>query len=119
MNELALSLVPKITRLQVLSLRQNIPQLEDQAVVALADDCHDLRDLDLSKCLKLTDRSLYALAYGCPALTRLNVSGCSSFSDTALSYLASACPRLKNLNLCGCVRAASDKALQVFVFSVI
>ncbi|XP_058097373.1 F-box protein SKP2A-like [Magnolia sinica] len=112
MNNLVLALAPKFTKLQVLTLRQNVPQLEDNAVETLASYCHDLRDLDLSKSLKLTDRSLYALARGCPCLTKLNISGCSAFSDTALEHLTSVCRKLKNLNLCGCTRAASDIALQ-------
>ncbi|KAG0488081.1 hypothetical protein HPP92_006892 [Vanilla planifolia] len=112
MNNLVLSLAPKFTKLKVLSLRQNKPQLEDTAIQAIADYCHDLCDLDLSKSQKLSDSSLYALAHGCPQLTKLNISGCTAFSDCALSYLTSFCKKLKYLNLCGCVRAASDRALQ-------
>lgn len=113
MNNLVLSLAPKFTKLQTLILRQNKPQLEDDAVETIAKCCHDLQILDLSKSFKLTDRSLYALAHGCPDLTKLNISGCVSFRDSALAYLASFCRSLKILNLCGCVQAASDTALQV------
>lgn len=113
MNDLVLSLAPKFTRLQTLILRQEKPQLEDNAVQSIANFCHDLQFLDLSKCFKLSDRSLYALAHGCPNLTKLNISGCSAFSDIALEYLAGFCQKLKVLNLCGCSRAASDRALQV------
>lgn len=113
MNSLVQSLAPKFTRLQVLTLRQDRPQLEDIAVETVANYCHDLRDLDLSKSFRLTDHSLHALAHGCPCLTKLNISGCSAFSDSALAYLTSYCRNLKNLNLCGCVRAATDRALQV------
>ncbi|RYR41734.1 hypothetical protein Ahy_A08g038149 isoform D [Arachis hypogaea] len=113
MNNLALSLVPKFTKLQTLILRQDKPQLEDNTVERIANYCHDLQILDLSKSFKLTDRSLYAVAHGCPDLTKLNISGCSAFSDNALAYLAGFCRKLKVLNLCGCVRAATDTALQV------
>ncbi|XP_068653500.1 F-box protein SKP2B-like [Aristolochia californica] len=112
MNNLVLSLAPKFTKLQVLTLRQNRPQLEDEAVITVANNCHDLRDLDLSKSFKLTDHSLYALALGCPFLSKLTISGCSAFSDVTLSYLTSVCRNLKSLNLCGCVKAASDNALK-------
>ncbi|XP_020961991.1 F-box protein SKP2A isoform X2 [Arachis ipaensis] len=112
MNNLALSLVPKFTKLQTLILRQDKPQLEDNTVERIANYCHDLQILDLSKSFKLTDRSLYAVAHGCPDLTKLNISGCSAFSDNALAYLAGFCRKLKVLNLCGCVRAATDTALQ-------
>lgn len=111
MNNLVLSLAPKFTKLQTLVLRQDKPQLQDNAVETIANYCHELQDLDLSKSFKLCDRALYALAHGCPNLVKLNISGCSAFSDTALACLAASCRKLKHLNLCGCGRAASDKAL--------
>lgn len=113
MNSLVLSLAPKFTKLQVLNLRQDTPQLQDAAVEKISNYCHDLQDLDLSKSFKLTDSSLYALARGCPNLIRLNISGCSAFSGNAVAYLARHCRKLKYLNLCGCVRAATDAALKV------
>nr|GEZ38173.1 hypothetical protein [Tanacetum cinerariifolium] len=94
---------------------QDISQLDDNTIEAIANSCHDLQDL--SKSFKLGDRSLYALANGCPDLTKLNISGCSGFSDGALDdgaleYLSGYCRNLKILNLCGCRKAASDKALK-------
>jgi F-box and leucine-rich repeat protein 1 (S-phase kinase-associated protein 2) len=117
MNNLVQSLAPKFTKLEVLVLRQDKPQLEDKAVEAIASHCHELLDLDLSKSFKLSDRSLYALAHGCPNLTKLNISGCSSFSDVALAYLTGFCRKLKILNLCGCVKAASDEALKAIAYN--
>ncbi|KAG6510686.1 F-box protein SKP2A-like [Zingiber officinale] len=112
MNNLVQSLIPKLPKLQVLSLRQNYsPQLEDNDVETISKHCHELRDLDLSKSQKLTDRSLYALGHGCPHLTKLNISGCSGFTDASLEYLARCFKNLKYLNLCGCAKAASDRAL--------
>ncbi|CAK9187714.1 unnamed protein product [Ilex paraguariensis] len=117
MNNLVVSLAPKFTNLQILILRQDKPQLEDNGVETISNCCHNLLDLDLSKSFKLTDRSLYALARGCPSLTKLNISGCSAFSDTALAYLSGFCRKLKFLNLCGCVKAASDKALKAIGYN--
>ncbi|KAH9623673.1 hypothetical protein KSS87_000249 [Heliosperma pusillum] len=117
MNDLVLTLAPKFTRLQTLILRQDKPQLEDNAIETVASFCPDLRELDLSKSFKLTDRSLYALAHGCPNLTKLNISGCTAFSDDAVAYLTSFCKKLKSLNLCGCVRAATDRALQAIAYN--
>lgn len=113
MNNLVLSFVPNFTKLQVLILRQDAPQLQDNAVETIASYCHDLQELDLSKSFKLTDHSLYTIAHGCPDLTKLNISGCSAFSDSALAYLSRFCRKLKFLNLCGCVKAATDRALKV------
>ncbi|XP_021654273.2 F-box protein SKP2A isoform X3 [Hevea brasiliensis] len=112
MNNLLLSLAPKFTKLETLVLRQAKPQLEDNAVEAIASYCHNLQDLDLSKSFKLSDCSLYALPHGCPNLTKLNISGCTAFTDSALEYLTGFCRKLKILNLCGCVKTATDRALQ-------
>ncbi|KAL9359090.1 hypothetical protein Peur_047213 [Populus x canadensis] len=112
MNNLVLSLAPKFTKLQTLVLRQDKPQLEDNAVETIASYCHDLQDLDLSKSFKLSDLSLYALAHGFPNLTKLNISGCTAFSDVSLECLTERCRKLKTLNLCGCVNGATDHALQ-------
>ncbi|XP_047976722.1 F-box protein SKP2A-like isoform X2 [Salvia hispanica] len=117
MNSLVLSLAPKFTKLQALVLRQDAPQLQDDAVEAIAAHCQELQELDLSKSFRLTDRSLYALARGCPELVKLNISGCSAFSDTALGYLTGCCRKLKTLNLCGCVRTATDRALKAIGFN--
>lgn len=87
-------------------------QLEDTAVETSANFCHDLQELDLSKCFKLSDHFLYALAHGCPNITNL-ISRCTSFSDEALEYLTKFCQKLKILNICGCVKAATDRALEV------
>ncbi|RDX79996.1 F-box protein SKP2B, partial [Mucuna pruriens] len=111
MNNLVLSLIPKFAKLQTLILRQDKPQLEDNAVETIAKCCHELQILDLSKSFKLTDRSLYAIA-GCRDLTKLNISGCSAFSDNALAYLASFCRKLKVLNLCGCAIGQCCNQLQ-------
>ncbi|GJR28001.1 F-box protein SKP2A-like protein [Tanacetum coccineum] len=75
MNHMVLSLAPKFTKLRVLNLSQDKPQLDDNAVETSANNCHDLHDL--SKSFKLGDRSLYALAHGFPNLAKLNISGCS------------------------------------------
>ncbi|XP_022768041.1 F-box protein SKP2B-like isoform X2 [Durio zibethinus] len=112
MNNLVLSLAPKFTKLQTLILRQGNTQLEDNAIETIANFCHDLQDLDLSRSFKLSDCSLYALAHGYPNLTKFNISGCTSFSDEALVYVTNFCQKLKILNLCGCVKAATDRALQ-------
>ncbi|GFQ01639.1 F-box protein skp2a [Phtheirospermum japonicum] len=117
MNNLALSLIPKFTKLHVLILRQDTPQLQDDAIDMIAAYCHDLRELDLSKSFRLTDRSLYALARGCPDLVKLNISGCTAFSDTALGYLtgvkslAYGCPDLRALDLCGCLLITDESVV--------
>ncbi|GFP80232.1 F-box protein skp2a [Phtheirospermum japonicum] len=117
MNNLVLSLVPKFTQLQFLILRQDTPKLQDDAIEKIANHCHFLQELVLTKSFRLTDRSLYALSHGCPNLVKLNISGCSGLSDTALVYLTGFCRKLKILNLCGCVGAATDRALKAIGYN--
>lgn len=113
MNNLVLSLAPKLPKLETLILRQDKAQLEDSGVEAISENCHELQILDLSKSFKLTDKSLLSLARGCPNLTTLNISGCSAFGHASLAHLLTRCRNLKVLNLCGCVGAVSDTVLQV------
>ncbi|KAF3493599.1 hypothetical protein DY000_02055292 [Brassica cretica] len=72
MNSLVLSLAPKFVNLQTLILRQDKPELEDNAVEAIENHCHELQELDLSKSLKLSNRSLYALSHS----WTLDLCGC-------------------------------------------
>lgn len=110
-SKLVQSIAPKFTGLQVCNLRNNKLFLNDQAVEALANHCHDLRALDLSNGTLITDASLFALARGCERLERLNLSGCSRTSELGLKVLAENCSSLMHLNLCGCSNAGSDQAL--------
>ncbi|KAH0864299.1 hypothetical protein HID58_081510, partial [Brassica napus] len=64
MNSLVLSLAPKFVNLQTLILRQDKPELEDNAVDAIENHCHELQELDLSK------------TYRCPDLRTLDLCGC-------------------------------------------
>lgn len=112
MNDLALSIAPKFTKLQSLTLRQSKSQLEDNAIEAIAYYCHDLTELDLSGSYKINDWSLFELSSGCPDLTKLNLSGCSKLTENGLRSLSSF-KHLKWLNLCGCVSATTDTALDV------
>ena len=73
MNSLVLSLAPKFINLQTLILRQDKPELEDNAVDAIENHCHELQELDLSKSLKLSDRSLYALSHSWFLIKKLKI----------------------------------------------
>lgn len=67
------------------SLTQN---LEDKAVISLAENCKNLQYLCLSGCNRLTDASLVILAQQCHQLNTLEVAGCSQFTDTGFQALA-------------------------------
>ncbi|KAJ6405419.1 hypothetical protein OIU84_013388 [Salix udensis] len=113
MNNLVLSLAPKFTKLQTLVLRQDKPQLEDNAVETIASHCHDLQDLDLSKSFKLsaTDRALQAIGRNCSQLQSLNLGWCENVGDVGVRSLAYGCPDLRTLDLCGCVCITDDSVI--------
>uniref|UniRef100_A0A0D3DQU0 Uncharacterized protein n=1 Tax=Brassica oleracea var. oleracea TaxID=109376 RepID=A0A0D3DQU0_BRAOL len=72
MNSLVLSLAPKFINLQTLILRQDKPELEDNAVDAIENHCHELQESLISaKC-----DGFMNLAYGCPDLRALDLCGC-------------------------------------------
>ncbi|KAF3656678.1 F-box protein SKP2A [Capsicum annuum] len=116
-NNLVLPLVPKFMKLQVLTLTQNLQQLEDNIVETIANHCYEFQDLDLSKSFKLTDLSLYALANNYPNLMKLSISGCSTFNDGAIANTAEHCRNLSVLNLRECIKAATDNPLKLYVLN--
>jgi hypothetical protein len=50
---------------------------------------------------KVTDKPMIALADGCKKLKDLNMEG-TSVSDEGIVYLAAACPDLADLNISNC-----------------
>ena len=55
--------------------------ISDEACVALANNCHELRFLCVSNCISLTDQTLSALGKNCEKLKILEASACANFSD--------------------------------------
>ena len=60
-------------------------------VVALAEHCPQLTDVNFSFCNQLTDASVVALAEHCPQLTYVDFSGCNQLTDTSVVALAKHC----------------------------
>lgn len=74
-----------------ISFSQN---LEDKAVISLAENCKNLQYLCLSGCNRLTDASLIILAQQCHQLSTLEVAGCSQFTDAGFQALSRVCSKL-------------------------
>uniref|UniRef100_A0A0E0DRL7 F-box/LRR-repeat protein 15-like leucin rich repeat domain-containing protein n=1 Tax=Oryza meridionalis TaxID=40149 RepID=A0A0E0DRL7_9ORYZ len=111
MNNLMISLAHKFTKLQVLTLRQNIPQLEDSAVeAAIARNCGQLQSLNLGWCEDVTDKGVTSLASGCPDLRALDLCGCVLITDESVVALATGCPHLRSLGLYYC-QNITDRAM--------
>lgn len=115
-TQLVTSFIRHFKNLQVLCLRR-CPLLSDEAMEAVATNCHSLRALDLSMAVQITDRSMQALALGCPDLAILDLSGCLRIGEAGVEAMAAACSSLKRLNLCGCEKASTDRVMQVLARS--
>ncbi len=48
----------------------------DKGVIALANELHDLANLNLEHCAKITDSSLVVLGSGCKKLVSIQLDGC-------------------------------------------
>ncbi|KAI8531464.1 hypothetical protein RHMOL_Rhmol11G0138700 [Rhododendron molle] len=91
MNNMVLSLAPKFTKLQTLILRQDKPQLQDNTVEAIGDNCNELLSLNLGW-----------LAYGCPDLRAVVLCGCVLITDDSVIALANNYLHLRSPGLYYC-----------------
>jgi hypothetical protein len=74
----------------------------NQFVVALAEHCPQLIDVDFDCCTQLTDASVVALAKHCPHLTNVNFCYCNQLTDTSVVALAEHCPQLTHVDFHDC-----------------
>lgn len=88
----------RLTSLNVTSCAQ----LSDDALMAIADDCHTLRKLRLGYCPHITNLSIMAVAKGCPLLIELHVTGCKRLTNDSIQAIAESCPSLAVLNVASC-----------------
>jgi len=114
------------------------PQITDHSVLAFADNCHDLLEIDLHGCVNLNDISVTALLTEgrqlrelrlaqCSLLTDeaflslpmehsyenlrvLDLTDCNTLTDAGISKIVNAAPRLRNLVLAKC-REVTDRGV--------
>lgn len=110
---LILPALKKFEQLQVLSLA---------GIQNVSDDClrevmtargHNMKELVLTDCVKLTDSSLKVIAETCPGLCAIDLVNLSKLTDFALGYLANGCHAIQTLKLCR--NAFSDEAVAAFL----
>lgn len=85
---------PNLTSLNIGSIKT----VSDQAFLALAANCSNLRELLACWC-PVTDGALAVLAEKCTDLELLNLSGCNRVADGTCTALAQHSHKLKKLNL--------------------
>ena len=76
--------------------------IDDAVIIALADRCPALTQINVSWCTNLTDAAIIALAEHCPTLTVIDVSYCRNLTDAAIIALAEHCPALTEVNAMYC-----------------
>lgn len=63
----------------------------------LANHCHNIEQLDLSECNKITDISTESISRHCSKLASINLESCSNITDNSLKYVSDGCPVSLNL----------------------
>ncbi|KAL7259775.1 hypothetical protein ACSBR1_005612 [Camellia fascicularis] len=87
--------------LEVLNL-DGCSKVTDASLVAIADNCLVLNDLDVSKC-SITDSGIAALSHGDQLnLQIISLSGCSKVSNKSINFLRKLGENLVGLNLQHC-----------------
>lgn len=110
---LILPALRKLKHLEVLSVA-GIETVTDEFVRGFVYACgHNMKELILTDCVKLTDFSLKVIAETCPRLCTLDLSNLYKLTDFGIGYLANGCQAIQTLKLCR--NAFSDEAMAAFL----
>ena len=88
-------------------------KVTDKAICNLAQNCLYLKELNLSNCTKITDKSLYEISLHSSNLSDINISSCEGITDEGLSKLADGCIQLKTIYLEEC--KITDESIKYLV----
>ncbi|DBA02156.1 TPA: hypothetical protein N0F65_004791, partial [Lagenidium giganteum] len=85
-------------------------QCNNAMLQAIATHCHELRELYLMQCDKISDTGLKHLATRADQFEVLDFTGCVLISDVGMAYLLDAFqqPKLVHLHLVGCALISQD-----------
>ncbi|AEO63115.1 uncharacterized protein THITE_2107996 [Thermothielavioides terrestris NRRL 8126] len=91
----------------------NCPQLSDDAVLAFAEHCPNILELDLNQCRQLTNEPVTALFTKARALREFRLAGCDLIDDAAFLSLPPGrrFEHLRILDLSSCTRL-TDRAVE-------
>lgn len=89
------------TKLEVLFITGSSGQLGDEGLLAVPINCSHLRELNVSRHIKVTDASMVEVVKHCQLLQYLNLNG-TSISDVTLHAIANSIPSLRYLNASFC-----------------
>lgn len=110
---LILPALKKLEHLEVLSL-SGIQTINDNFLRGfIVARGHNIKELVLTDCVKLTDSSMKVIAETCSKLCALDLGNLRKLTDSALGFLANACREIHTLKLCR--NAFSDEAIAAFL----
>eukprot|EP01112_Ceratiomyxa_fruticulosa_P015709 TRINITY_DN4658_c0_g1_i1.p1 TRINITY_DN4658_c0_g1~~TRINITY_DN4658_c0_g1_i1.p1 ORF type:complete len:347 (-),score=19.11 TRINITY_DN4658_c0_g1_i1:28-1068(-) len=82
-------------------------ELKDLGVLAFAQGCPFLTQVDIGYCKLITDKSVSQLSLRCPDLESVVLDSCD-ISDSSFKELALRCEKLKYVSLVGCKKITED-----------
>ncbi|OWF41352.1 F-box/LRR-repeat protein 17 [Mizuhopecten yessoensis] len=80
----------------------------NKVLAAIGEHCHNLRNIHLEVCYKITDAGFKDLAVGCPKLESVHISQCTNIGDKGLACLGEHCPLLERLSVDSCVKVQNE-----------
>jgi hypothetical protein len=76
--------------------------ITDAAVLALAEHCASIQNIDLTNCSSITDAAVLALAVHCAGIQIISLNGCRNITDAAVLALAEHCAGIQTIYLTNC-----------------
>ena len=98
-------------RLENLALRGENFQLSEVSLIKFAQNCTELKRINIPDRVSITDAYLYALAMNCPLLERFSVQDSSFISDDGVCAVLAHCWKLREISLGAGVTSKSIFAL--------
>ncbi|XP_027331807.1 uncharacterized protein LOC113847121 [Abrus precatorius] len=103
----------KLEHLEVLSLAGIQTVCDEFIKDYITARGHNMKELVLKDCIKLTDASIKVIAEHCPGLCALDLMNLHKLTDLSVRYLTNNCQALHTLKLCR--NSFSDEAIAAFL----
>jgi hypothetical protein len=87
--------------------------ITDATLVSIADNCNDLKIIDLSHCERITENGLIKIAKKCLKLEVMNISF-NYMSDFCFREISINCKNLKSINLDFCNLRKDSSVIEIF-----
>ena len=98
--------------LNISNLREEFRPKNDIGLTAIANSCHKLECLNISKHTEFSEISICNIIRSCPKLQQLDLSYCV-ITDITIEEIARSCLNLKYLNLKECYNISKEAVDQL------